>query len=161
MFTRDIIGATLVLIAFIVEFVLKLLHKPDKQFLKDTMANFSLGMTTVFVGAFEKIAALGVYSIVYSFSIFTPKLSIWLWIGAFFVYEFMHYLYHWLGHKTRILWAAHVTHHSSLHFNLSVGWRVNSFDLLYRFLFWSPMCLFGFPPEMILFFETISAIYNF
>jgi len=161
MFQKDIIGSILVLTAFIVEFLLKVLHKSDRKFLKDTMANFFLGLTTLFVGAFEKIFALGLYSFIYRFSFFTPKLTLWLWIGAFFIYEFIHYLYHRWGHKTRILWAAHVTHHSSVHFNLSVGWRVNSFDLLYRFIFWSPMCLFGVPPEMILFFETTCAIYNF
>ena len=64
MFQKDIIGSILVLTAFIVEFLLKVLHKNDRKFLKDTMANFSLGLTTLFVGAFEKIFALGLYSFI-------------------------------------------------------------------------------------------------
>src|SRR4029079_2219609 len=71
------------------------------------------------------------------------------------------YIYHWLGHKTRIFWAAHVTHHSSEYFNLSTGWRTNFFHLFYRFLFWSPLCFLGIPPEMVLLIESVTAIQNF
>jgi sterol desaturase/sphingolipid hydroxylase (fatty acid hydroxylase superfamily) len=125
------------------------------------MANVSLGLITLLTGFIEKVTALGLYSFIFSFSFFSPKLNIWLWVAGFLCYDFIHYIYHRLGHKTRLLWAAHVTHHSSIHFNLSIGWRVNSIDLLYRFIFWAPMCLFGIPPQMILLFETISAIYSF
>ncbi|PWT93038.1 MAG: C-5 sterol desaturase [Acidobacteria bacterium] len=161
MFTYDFIGTILVLTAFFTELVVKMLQRPDKTFIRDTMTNFSLGIATLFVGAVEKGLALGLYSFISRFSFFSPRLSIWLWIMGFFGYDFIHYMYHRLGHKTRLLWASHVTHHSSLHFNLSIGWRVNAVDLLYRFIFWSPLCLVGVTPEMILFFETISAIYSF
>jgi len=161
MFHHDFIGLTLVMTAFLIELSLRFWHRPDKELVKDTMANASLGMVTLIVGVIEKGFALGVYSFAFSFAFFSPKLNLWLWLAGFLSYDFIHYLYHLLGHKTRLMWAAHVTHHSSLHFNLSVGWRVNTFDLLYRFIFWSPLCLFGIPPQMILFFETLSAIHNF
>ncbi|MFI5187634.1 MAG: sterol desaturase family protein [Chitinophagales bacterium] len=161
MFNNDKIGMVLVLGAFFVEFLVKLLYRPDKKLLKDTMANFTLGLLTLLVGIAEKGFALSVYTFIFSFSFFTPGLSIWLWIAGFLSCDLVHYIYHRLGHKTRILWAAHVAHHSSVHFNLSIGWRVNGFHLFYRFIFWSPLCLLGIPPEMILFFESITAIHNF
>jgi sterol desaturase/sphingolipid hydroxylase (fatty acid hydroxylase superfamily) len=99
--------------------------------------------------------------LVYHFAIFTPHLSWWLWIAGFLSCDLIHYFYHWLGHKTMLFWAAHVTHHSSQHFNLSTGLRTNFFHLFYRFLFWSPLCFIGFPPEMILFFESLTGILNF
>ncbi|HKC34854.1 MAG TPA: sterol desaturase family protein, partial [Chitinophagaceae bacterium] len=80
---------------------------------------------------------------------------------AFFVCDLVLYIYHLLGHKTRLLWAAHVTHHSSLHYNLSVGFRINFIHLFYRFLFWAPLCLVGITPQMILFLESLTAIWNF
>jgi sterol desaturase/sphingolipid hydroxylase (fatty acid hydroxylase superfamily) len=39
--------------------------------------------------------------------------------------------------------------------------RTNFIHLFYRFLFWSPLCLLGFPPQMILFIESITASQNF
>lgn len=161
MFHHDILGASVVMTAFGLEFALKIWHRPEKNLVRDTMANFSLGMMTLLTGAFEKIIALAIYGFLFQFSFFAPKPGLWLWVTGFMAYDFIHYIYHRLGHKTRFMWAAHVTHHSSIHFNLSVGWRVNSLDLLYRFIFWSPLSLLGIEPEMILFFETISAIYNF
>ena len=161
MLSYNLIGTILVLTAFFSELLIKMRQKPEKTFVRDTMTNFSIGMATLLIGVVEKALALSLYSFIFSFSFFSPRLSIWLWIAGFFSYDFIHYIYHRLGHKTRILWASHVTHHSSLHFNLSIGWRVNTAELLYRFVFWSPLCLVGIRPEMILFFETISAIYSF
>lgn len=161
MFKFDVIGTSVLFSAFFVEFVLILLHRPEKKLVKDILANLVLGFCIILAGLFEKGLAFGFFSLVYRFSIFTPNLSWWLWITGFLCCDFIHYAYHWLGHKTRIFWAAHVTHHSSTHFNLSTALRTNFLHLFYRFLFWSPLCLVGFPPEMILFFESITAIQNF
>ena len=161
MFNLDIIGTSILFIAATVEIILTLVHNADKKLKKDMTANFLIGVSLVLVGLFEKGIAFGFFSFVYRFSIFTPELSWWLWIAGFFGCEFSFYLSHWLGHKTKIFWAAHITHHSSQYFNLSVGARVNFIFLLYRFLFWSPLCLIGISPEMILLIESITAIPTF
>jgi sterol desaturase/sphingolipid hydroxylase (fatty acid hydroxylase superfamily) len=161
MFTFDIIGTSILFTAFFIEFILILLHKPDKKLVNDMMANLSLGVCVILVGLFEKGLSFSVFSLVYRYSIFTPGLSWWLWIAGFLNCDFIHYIYHRIGHKTRLFWAAHVTHHSSEHFNFSTGLRTNFIHVFYRFLFWSPLCFLGIPPEMILFFESLSAIQNF
>jgi len=157
----DTIGTVLLFTVFFIEFTLMLLHKPDKNVIQDMKANFVLGVLVILVGLFEKGLAFGFFSMVYHSAIFKPHLSWWLWIAGFLSCDFIHYLYHWIGHKITLFWAAHITHHSSEQFNLSVGFRINCLHLLYRFLFWSPLCLLGFPPEMILLFESISAVWNF
>jgi len=161
MFNTDVIGTSILFTAFFIEFLLLLLHKPDKKVVKDIAANFSIGICTILVGVFEKGAAFSLYSLMYAFAIFKPHPDWWLWIAAFFSCDFIHYIYHRLGHKTRLFWAAHVTHHSSKHFNLSTGLRTNSIHVFYRFIFWSPLCILGIPPEMILFIESITASQNF
>lgn len=157
----DTIGIVLLFTLFFIEFTLILIHKPDKNVLQDMTTNFVLGVLVVLVGLFEKGLAFGFYVIVYHFAIFKPELSWWLWIAGFFGSEFIHYIYHWTGHNTKLFWAAHVTHHSSEQFNLSVGFRINCLQLLYRFLFWTPLCFLGIRPEMILLFESLSAIWGF
>ena len=156
------VTATLLLFAvFFIEFILIFINRPTKDQVKDMKANFVIGVCLILVGLFVKGIELSLFSFAYRFALFTPRVSAWLWIAAFFCCDFMHYFYHWLGHKTRLFWTAHVTHHSSEHFNLSTGWRTNFFHLFYRFLFWSPLCFFGFPPFMILFIESVTAIQNF
>jgi len=161
MHSTNVIGTSVLFAAFLLEFLLIILHRPDTNLVKDTIANFSIGIGTILVGAIEKGAAFALYSLMYSLAVFRPDPSWWLWVIAFFSCDLMHYVYHWLGHKTRLFWAAHVTHHSSRHFNLSTGLRTNGIHLFYRFVFWSPLCLFGIPPEMILFIESLTASQNF
>lgn len=160
MFNIDSIGAPLILIAFFIEFFIALRYQSEKRVVHDMLANFIIGMCILFTGLFMKGVALALYSVIYSYAFFRPELSVWLWIAGFFSCDLVLYIFHFLGHKTRIFWAAHVTHHSSLHYNLSVGLRVNFIHTFYRFLFWAPLCLVGIPPWMILFFESVTTIWN-
>jgi len=157
----DVIATCFLFAAFFVEFILILLHRPDKKVVKDITANLSLGISIILVGIFEKGMAFAFFSLVYSVAVFTPDLSWWLWVVGFLSCDLVHYVYHWVGHHTKLFWAAHVTHHSSEYFNLSTALRTNFFHLFYRFLFWSPLCFLGIPPQMVLFFESLSAIQNF
>ena len=154
------IGTIVLAVLTLVELLITFLHREENR-LKDILANLCLGSLVILTGFFMKTLALIVYTMVYSVAIIKPVSSFLLWIAAFFLCDLVLYFYHLLGHKTRLLWAAHVAHHSSLHYNLSVGFRINFFHLFYRFIFWAPLCLIGITPEMILFLESLTAIWNF
>jgi sterol desaturase/sphingolipid hydroxylase (fatty acid hydroxylase superfamily) len=156
----DTIGTPLLAGLTLVELLISFLHR-DGTRLKDMLANICLGSLVILTGFFMKALALTVYTIVYSAAVIKPENSVLLWVIAFFLCDLVLYIYHLLGHKTRLLWAAHVAHHSSLHYNLSVGFRINFIHLFYRFIFWAPLCLIGVTPEMILFLESLTAIWNF
>jgi len=156
----DTIGTQLLAGLTLVELFMSFLHR-DGNRLKDMLANICLGSLVILTGFFMKALALIVYTIVYSAAIIKPETSAVLWVIAFLLCDLVLYTYHLLGHKTRLLWAAHVAHHSSLHYNLSVGFRINFIHLFYRFIFWAPLCLIGITPEMILFLESLTAIWNF
>ena len=160
MLNINTIGTTVLAVLTLVELLISFLHREENR-LKDMLANLCLGSLVILTGFFMKALALIVYTMVYSVAIIKPASSLPLWIAAFFLCDLVLYFYHLLGHKTRLLWAAHVAHHSSLHYNLSVGFRINFFHLFYRFIFWAPLCLIGITPEMILFLESLTAIWNF
>jgi len=160
MLNIDTIGTPLLAALTLAELLISFLHKEENR-LKDMLANICLGLLVVLTGFFMKALALTVHTIVYSVAVIKPAPSLLLWIIAFFLCDLVLYIYHLLGHKTRLLWAAHVAHHSSLHYNLSVGFRINFIHLFYRFLFWAPLCLIGITPGMILFLESLTAIWNF
>jgi len=150
----------LVLSIFVIEFILVVVEKIRQDVVTDMLANLVIGLTTLATGVFMKGVSFGFFLVVYNFAFFKPELSPALWIFGFFACDFVIYWYHLLGHKTRLFWAAHVTHHSSLHYNISVGFRVSFIHVFYRFLFWSPLCLFGIPPFMILFFDSLTTMHN-
>ena len=154
------IGATVLALLTLIELLISLLNKEGAR-LKDMLANICLGLLVLLTGFFMKGLALFVYSIIYSVAFLKPENSALLWIVAFFLCDFILYIYHSLSHRTKLLWAAHVAHHSSLHYNISVGFRINFIHLFYRFLFWAPLCFIGITPEMILLLESLTAIWNF
>lgn len=160
MLNIDTIGATVLALLTLIELLISLLNKEGARF-KDMLANICLGLLVLLTGFFMKAIALALYSIIYSVAFIKPENSALLWIIAFFLCDLVLYIYHFLSHRTRLLWAAHVAHHSSLHYNISVGFRINFIHLFYRFLFWAPLCFIGITPEMILFIESLTAIWNF
>jgi sterol desaturase/sphingolipid hydroxylase (fatty acid hydroxylase superfamily) len=160
MLNFDQAGAAMLIVSFLIELTLAVRNRNKKQEVRDMMANFLIGIVHLFLGLFMKTVALSFHTMVYAHTLFKQPLTAWLWLEGLLLCDFVLYAYHYLGHRTRLFWASHVTHHSSLHYNISVGFRVNFVHLLYRFLFWSPLCLLGIPPWMILFFESVTTLQN-
>jgi sterol desaturase/sphingolipid hydroxylase (fatty acid hydroxylase superfamily) len=161
MLTIDNVGLVLVFTTFLAELLLMLREKTKLPVVKGMMINLSIGIFSVLTGFIMKGVSFGWFSLIYHIAFFKPAISWQLWLMGFILYDFVFYLYHWSGHHTRLFWASHVTHHSSQDFNFSVGFRINFIHILYRFLFWSPLCLVGIPPMMILFFESLTTVQNF
>lgn len=64
--------------------------------------------------------------------------------------DFIFYWFHRIGHKVNIFWAAHMPHHSSEEFNLSVAMRSSFTQRTFQFLFFDwILVLIGFPPSMV------------
>jgi sterol desaturase/sphingolipid hydroxylase (fatty acid hydroxylase superfamily) len=71
----------------------------------------------------------------------------------------MHYWLHRLSHFCRFFWAVHVNHHSSPHYNFSVGFRSAVLEPFYNFLFLAPLALCGFQPADILLVYAFTEIW--
>src|SRR5690606_38938926 len=69
--------------------------------------------------------------------------------------------HHRLSHEVRILWAAHLNHHSSMRLNFATALRQSWAEQLYKYVFWLWMPLVGFPPLMIMIMISLSLIYQF
>ena len=161
MISLNVVGIGLILAATVIELTFVVVHTHDKNLIKDAKSNILLGLLYFLNDLFIKAVAFSVFSVCYYYSIFKPELSWQLWVVGFLACDFVHYVYHWLGHKTRIFWAPHVTHHSSEYFNMSHGYRINVIQSFYRFLFWAPLCFLGIPPVIVLFVDFITAVQNF
>jgi sterol desaturase/sphingolipid hydroxylase (fatty acid hydroxylase superfamily) len=91
--------------------------------------------------------ALAFLSLIWTHRAFDPAPSGWLyWFALFVAEDFFYYLLHYADHHCRFFWATHVTHHSSLHFNFSTGFRASVFQPFYRMFFFAPIAWFGFQP---------------
>jgi sterol desaturase/sphingolipid hydroxylase (fatty acid hydroxylase superfamily) len=75
--------------------------------------------------------------------------------------DFNYYWHHRLSHTVRVMWAAHIVHHSSNNFNLGSGIRNGWVTLLYKPLFWMWLPAIGFHPYMVLICLAIQSLWQF
>jgi sterol desaturase/sphingolipid hydroxylase (fatty acid hydroxylase superfamily) len=74
--------------------------------------------------------------------------------------DFFYYWFHRLHHEVRFLWAAHVNHHSSRHFNLSTALR-QSWTTFTSPLFYLPLPLLGFDPLLVITVHSVNLLWQF
>ncbi len=85
----------------------------------------------------------------------------YVWLLCMLGDDFTYYWFHRANHEIRILWAAHIVHHSSDNFNLGTAIRNGWFTLIYKPLFYMWLPAIGFPPEMVLVCLGIEALWQF
>ncbi len=83
----------------------------------------------------------------------------WEWVLLVLLEDLCFYWFHRASHRVRILWASHVTHHSSRYYNLSVAFRQTWVPFL-GVVFWLPLALIGFDPLMIMSVQVASLFYQ-
>jgi alkylglycerol monooxygenase len=80
-------------------------------------------------------------------SLFTLDVrSPWTWLGYWLIGDFTYYWTHRAEHRVRLLWSAHLVHHSSEQFNLATAVRQPWAEAMYKpvIALWAP--LLGFHP---------------
>jgi sterol desaturase/sphingolipid hydroxylase (fatty acid hydroxylase superfamily) len=130
---------------------------------RDTFASLSMGLANVFISAGAKFLSIPFFALLYQFRIVElgqPTLW-WSWLVLLFAEDFCYYWFHRSHHEVRVLWAAHVNHHSSEHYNLSTALRQALLTPVTGPLFWAPLALLGYPPWMILTAQAWSLLYQF
>ena len=130
---------------------------------KDTLASLSMGLLNVGINAFTKVLALGFFVVLYEHRVvdLVALLGPWSWLALLFLEDHSYYWFHRIHHEVRLLWACHVNHHSSQHYNLSTALRQPLLTPFTGPIFWAPLPLLGFPPWMILTAQAISLLYQF
>ncbi|WP_110298018.1 sterol desaturase family protein [Blastomonas natatoria] len=129
---------------------------------RDTLTSLALGLGSTVAGALTGGLALAIAFWVYQYRIFDIGFAWWAWPVAFVFDDFAYYWVHRLGHRVRWMWAAHVIHHSSQHYNLSTALRQTWTGFFTPGLLVSlPLFWLGFHPLMIAFCGGINLIYQF
>jgi sterol desaturase/sphingolipid hydroxylase (fatty acid hydroxylase superfamily) len=75
----------------------------------------------------------------------------WYWlIFGYIVWEFSHFVYHYLGHKVRLFWCLHSTHHAPESMNLSVSYAHFFLEAPYADVIRTSICLLaGVSPPLL------------
>lgn len=127
----------------------------------DTAASLAMGIGNVLIDLLMKGVHFAVLAVVGRWALLAIEPSWWSWAVLIVTGDLVYYWFHRLHHEVRVLWAAHVNHHSSQHYNLSTALRQSWTTPFTSLLFWWPLALIGFPPAMILAAIAINTLYQF
>ncbi len=127
---------------------------------KDFWANVGVGVGYILQGLVAK--ALLFFLIIWAYNIAPVQwpLTWWSAIACYVVFDFFRFYAHKLSHEINVLWATHVTHHSSERFNLSTSFRLSWTQMIKVFLF-VPVGLFGFHPLWFFLAHQLGVLYQY
>lgn len=90
-----------------------------------------------------------------------PADSALVWVACFLGVDFLYYWFHRLSHEINLLWAAHVVHHQSEEYNLTVALRQSALQPFFSMVFYWPLAVLGFPPAVYLACVSFNTLYQF
>lgn len=107
--------------------------------------------------------AAPVFAWVWQHRLFTMALSpLVSFLVLLFCLEFFYYWYHRASHRIRFYWATHVLHHSPNQLTLSTAFRLGWTGTLTGIgLFFTPMVLTGFRPNVVISALSLNLLYQF
>ncbi|WP_431121265.1 sterol desaturase family protein [Flagellimonas flava] len=144
----------------LLELVVGLIYK--KPQIKVYKVNFLIYIFNRFVGRFISIAMVAFC--IGLFSAYAPfkTSNTWYWfLYAYVVWEFGHFIYHYLGHKVRLFWCLHSTHHAPEEMNLSVTHAHFFLEAPYADTIRTTVCILaGVQPEMLFTVMFIDGTYG-
>jgi sterol desaturase/sphingolipid hydroxylase (fatty acid hydroxylase superfamily) len=128
----------------------------------DFIANMGCGIGSQVVGAFTKAVIFAAYLLVYQHArLFTLESNALTWVVAFLLVDLLYYWFHRLSHEVNFLWAAHIVHHQSEEYNLSVALRQSWWQGLFSWWFYVPIALLGIHPLVIVTVGAVNTLYQF
>lgn len=144
----------------LLEFILGLVYKKPQT--KVYKVNFLIYVVNRFVGRFIAIAmvtfCIGLFE---PYALFKTSFT-WYWfIYGYIIWEFGHFLYHYWGHKVRLLWCLHSTHHAPENMNLSVTYAHFFLEAPYADVIRTTVCiLLGLQPKLLFLIMFIDGTYG-
>ena len=144
----------------VIEIIRSVAYKKFK--VEDYKVPFLIYVFNRFVSRFISIAAvafcIGLFE---KYAIIKTSFT-WYWlIYGYIIWEFSHFIYHFLAHKIRILWCLHSTHHAPQTMNLSVTYTHFFLEAPYADVIRTSICILaGVNPALLFFIMFIDGTWG-
>lgn len=137
-------------------------HRGGRYETRDAVTSLIMGAGSVASGILLGFIAWGFFMWLWAITPLDLGTSVWVVLVCFVLDDLRYYWVHRFGHRIRWVWASHVNHHSSQHYNLTTALRQTwtgtfTFMMVVR----APLILLGFHPAMVLFVGGLNLIYQF
>ncbi len=130
--------------------------------LNDTVSNLMIGVGNQAFNLIWKAGLLAVYIWLYDHAAFFEQgQTWWSFVLCLLAFDFLFYWAHRWGHEVNLFWGAHMVHHSSEEYNLSVALRQSWFHNVLSFFVFLPLPFLGFDPKIFAAAAGIDVLYQF
>ncbi len=127
-----------------------------------TLTSLLMGTGNVIAGILFGFISFGALMWFWQLRFFDLGFHWWVGLAAFLIDALRYYIYHRMAHCVRWVWAEHVSHHSSQHYNLSTALRQSwTGQFTGMFILQIPLVLLGFHPAFIAFVYGFNLVYQF
>ncbi|SEW50059.1 sterol desaturase family protein [Chitinophaga arvensicola] len=119
--------------------------------IEDYKMPFLIFVANRFISRFLSIAMVAFcIGLLEKYALFNTSLK-WYWfIYGYVIWEFSHFIYHYFGHKVRLFWCLHSTHHAPQTMNLSVTYAHFFLEAPYADVIRTSICiLMGVNPPLL------------
>ncbi|MDV4145048.1 MULTISPECIES: sterol desaturase family protein [Shimia] len=129
---------------------------------RDAVTSLIMGAGNVASGVALGFIAWGFFMMLWEVTPLDLGTSWWVVALCFVLDDLRYYWVHRFGHRVRWVWASHVNHHSSQHYNLTTALRQTwTYTFTFMMVVRAPLVLLGFHPAMIFFVGGLNLIYQF
>lgn len=164
------IGLRYIYPVFVLLIVVEYLKAKELYDLKESLSGFAMGAGATVVKVITGVYEVSIYLLLFAWA--EPLRKEWLgisslgwawyvWVLCFIADDHNFYWHHRICHNVRLLWAAHLPHHSGRQFNLTVSIRNGWFINLFKPVYWLWLPLVGFEPVMIATCMVVNSFYQF
>ncbi|MDC0658429.1 sterol desaturase family protein [Leisingera sp. SS27] len=129
---------------------------------RDAVTSLIMGAGSVAEGLLLGFVAWALFMFLWELTPLDMGTSVWAVLVCFVLDDLRYYWVHRFGHRVRWVWASHVNHHSSQHYNLTTALRQTwTGTFTFMMIVKAPMVLLGFHPALVLFCGGLNLIYQF
>ncbi len=145
-----------------IELLIGYVKKKKLYRFNDALTNINLGIGQQVVGiAMKTLLGFGYVYLYEHARFFTFENTTIALIGLVLGVDFFYYWFHRASHEINFLWAAHIVHHQSEDYNLSVALRQSWIQGWFSWIFYLPLALIGFEPEVFFPVVAFNTLYQF
>lgn len=157
----SLIVVPIYLVSVLTEGLYKIKILKKKYEFREAITNSIVGIGHLLSGLLVAGLIYKFRSDIYEFRLLNFPRSAWAYIILVFAEDYTWYWFHRISHRCRIFWCDHEIHHSSQFYNLTTAFRMTWVGVCISWIFWTPLCWIGFPPEWVILQQAISNLYTF
>jgi len=156
-----VIAIPIFLLFIIVEYFATRKNHPEYYRLNDALTNLNIGVSHLLFKLLTTGLMLGAYVLVLKNFAVLHLTGVLAYVVVLVLFDFCFYWAHRIGHEVNLFWGAHVVHHQSEEYNLTVALRQSWIHSLLAFIFFLPIAFLGVDVLTLGICASINSFFQF